>query len=328
MKFKAFCVMLFVLLSVSLVISCGGGADTTATPETDPPAVTTTAGQTTTAVKTTQSTTKATTTATVKATTAATTKASVGTTVAATTTRKPITKVTVIRTTTVATTTVSPYENVPTALPNGSAFDSTVIFDGNAESYATLNGKTDNGSTYDITTLPDGNKVFAYHVKKVQLYGTISVDYTFNGNEAGFLFYLDASNSAPYHETCFGPLFNIGGWNQTGSHANSIMRAPDEEHNYIYYLTDGTTEWVKSENYDNCRAIVGSQFSGWIFVPLDQLSMGGTNEDFVEAGDVLTYFRVYCPAGLFGQDGDGNYPKTSDTAVDIYFDNLMVVTAK
>ena len=324
MKFKIFTVLTLILAATVFAISCGEDETTTAeSVETTTAAATTTVATTTAATTTAATTTAATTTAaTTKATTAATTKATtVATTTAATTTAA---------TTTAATTTVAPVANSPKSpskLPGGAGYTSVVIFDGNKESYSMSCNDKENSSV-DITTLPNGNKVFAYHLAADYKYGALGeLDYEITGNEKGLLFYMDASDTGSDTHPRYGLLLRIGSvWYQVGSKANDIMNAPDTVHNYAYYFEDGSNEWVKTENYDNCRVVLTNQFKGWIYVPFTQLSQNGGNAQSLT--DYIIAFPGECELdSVMFYVGNVNKAEGAESS-DLYFDNFLIVTAK
>lgn len=324
MKFKLFVALMLVLLAVVCVISCGEEETTTAEPEVTTAATTTEA--TTTAATTTAATTTAATTTAATTTKATTTKATTkATTTAATTTAATTTAATTTAaTTTAAPVASSPYDKVPTLTPDGEEFDSLVIFNGNKESYSM--SCNDKNSRVDITTLPDGNKVFAYHLAADYKYGALGeLDYEFNGREDGLLFYMDASDTGEDTHPRYGVNLRIGSqWYQLGTKSNDISNAPDAVHSYMYYMVDGTDEWVKTENYDNNRCVLTNQFKGWIYVPFDQINYkkdatAPDEEPITTNGNVIKFFRMYTGKNLV---------REGDDLADIYFDNIIVVTSK
>ena len=294
MKFKLFVALMLVLLAVVCVISCGTEETTTAEQN---PEVTTTAAATTTK----KTTTKATTT--------------VATTTEATTAKREITF------------------DIPAKLPDGKSYDATLVFDGTeADSFATETTKgADKGTTYDIFTLANGNKVFAYHLKTTYAQASIEfAPYKFAGDETGILFYMDtslvAATADDVNTTTYGPRFYIDAtWYQAGSHSNSVNKQPTLAHNCIYTLLDGTAEWVKTENLDNCRATVGVGFKGWIYVPIDQLSYNGENAQML--GDYIATYPGECELSRMMVYA-GKTPLPAEGTAEVYFDNILVVKSK
>lgn len=253
---------------------------------------------------------------------------------AATTTKATTTKATTTKKTTVTTTKVTTAKreitfDIPAKLPDGKSYDATLIFDG-TEANNTIGTKKQDGTgaTYDIFTLADGNKVFAYHIMKDWMEGSVVFDpYIFSGEEDGFLIYCDVSQTKPNEKACLGPRLKIDStWYQIGSHANSLEKVPESAHNYGYYLLDGTAEWVKAENYSNCRLAVPAQFKGWIYMPFDQVSMDGAN-----AQTLTDYIVAYPGVCEFTEVMiyNGNIaPAEGAESSDCYFDNFLVVTTK
>ena len=295
MKFKTLCIIMLVMLATVFAVACGGEDDTTTAEANGDPNVTTTAATTTTTKETTT-----------KATTAATTTV--------TTQKREIT-----------------FE-IPSKLPDGKTYDATLLFDGTeADNTISDQKAVDKGNSFDIFTV-GSNKVFAYHAKATYSQAALNfTPYKFAGDETGILFYMDtslvAADDADAVTSAYGPRFKIDStWYQAGSHSNSVMKQPTLAHNYIYKLLDGTAEWVKIENHDNCRAVFGAGFKGWVYIPLDQLSYNGENAqtlpDYIATypGECeLTSFMVY--AGKTGIPAEG-------TTAEVYFDNLLIVKSK
>lgn len=254
----------------------------------------------------------------------------VATTTKATTTKATTTKKTTV-TTTIATTAKREIKfEIPAKLPDGKAYDATLIFDGTEADSKVGSTQKENGTgaTYDIFTLADGNKVFAYHIKKDWMEANVEfAPYRFAGTETGVLFYADISASKANELACVGPRLRIDTqWYQVGSHSNSIERQPESTHNYGYVLPDGTAEWIKAENYSNCRLATGSQFKGWIYVPFTQLSQNGGNAQSLT--DYIIAFPGECEFdSVMFYVGNVNKADGAESS-DLYFDNFLIVTAK
>lgn len=292
MKFKTLILAALLIMTAVFAIACGEDETTT---ESGDPVVTTTAAATTTAKKT-------------------TTKATTVTTTVATTAKREITF------------------DIPSKLPDGKAYDATLIFDGTEETSSVTDATkgADKGTTYDIFTLANGNKVFAYHQKTTYAQASIEfAPYRFAGDETGILFYMDTSLVAATDDvltSCYGPRFYIDAtWYQPGSHSNSVLKQPTLAHNYVYTLLDGTAEWVKTENHDNCRVVVGAGFKGWIYVPLNQLSYNGENAQTLP--DYIATYPGECELSKL-QVYAGKTPIPTEGTADVYFDNILIVKSK
>lgn len=293
MKFKTLALAALLLMTAVFAIACGEDETTT---ESGDPVVTTTAAATTTAKKT-------------------TTKATTVTTTVATTAKREITF------------------DIPSKLPDGKAYDATLIFDGTEETSSVTDATkgADKGTIYDIFTLANGNKVFAYHLKTTYAQASIEfAPYKFAGDETGILFYMDtslvAATADDVNTTTYGPRFYIDAtWYQAGSHSNSVNKQPTLAHNCVYTLLDGTAEWVKTENLDNCRATVGVGFKGWIYVPVDQLSYNGENAQML--ADYIATYPGECELSRMMVYA-GKTPIPAEGTAEVYFDNILVVKSK
>ena len=295
MKIKSLFALLVVLAAAVFAVACGGGTDTTVAPGTDAPGATTTKA-TTTKVTTTKKT---------------TTKKTTVVTTAATTLPREITF------------------SIPAKLPENKAYDATLIFDGSETDVVITDQKAvDKGSSYDIFTQANGNKVFAYHIADNYMQANLNLGpYVFSGTETGYMFYADYTQIKPKTPLCLGPRLKVDGqWFQSGSHNNSIMKKPDEMHYYGYYLSDGDIEWVKTENYDNCRLVVPDYFKGWIYVPFTQMSHNG--DGLLLLSDQITSYPGECIMEGFMIYNGGTLVADGATTSDCYFDNILVVTAK
>lgn len=294
MKIKTLILAALLIMTAVFAIACGEDETTT---DAGDPVATTTAAATTTAKKTTKATT------------------TVATTTEATTAKREITF------------------DIPSKLPDGKAYDATLIFDGTEDTSSVTDATkgADKGTTYDIFTLANGNKVFAYHQKTTYAQASVQfAPYKFAGNETGILFYMDTSLVAATDEdvltSCYGPRFCIDtAWYQPGSHNNSVLKQPTLAHNYVYTLLDGTANWVKTENHDNCRVVVGAGFKGWIYIPLDQLSDGGGNAQTLT--DYIATYPGECELSKF-QVYAGKTPLPAEGTADVYFDNILIVKSK